>query len=413
MKGWPSHLPAWGASGIIVAAAAFSVSPLTDAATGLPAPDVSLTFPFFHLLLTPFSVLADFLSFNSGRQHLFWALYLIAGYWLWRWLGPQPKKRLFYVRGAALADAQAAIAGFLLYLGAILLFCAWGALWPRAAARIAPHADMLSLDFHSHTSRSWDARKSFTPRANLRWHEKTGFHAAFITDHHTQAGAVEAKKLSAEEFAARPSAARALQGQEIGALGLHIVYLGPSPERPRGGAHQDTLKSLLSGRTALLSLPEFDANYPPHEWPKLIEAGAAGFEIANGSPKALAFTRERREALVELCRKANKAVVGATDAHGWGRTAYAWNLMRLPGHERLSPAQLEDAVIAKIRRDGFGAVRVLHRTRVEPSRGLSAALDPLRALWLMLLTLTPAQRLALLLWVWALAGLRHFLGLRT
>ncbi len=57
-----------------------------------------------------------------------------------------------------------------------LVFLGWAALIPRPMARLvsSDRSDLL-IDFHSHTSYSHDGRKSFTPAANRRWHERQGF----------------------------------------------------------------------------------------------------------------------------------------------------------------------------------------------------------------------------------------------
>src|SRR5581483_5397123 len=127
--------------------------------------------------------------------------------------------------------------------------------------------------------------------------------------------------------------------------------------------------------------------------------GAGGFELVAASPRGLEFPAERRAELVSLARRRGVALLGATDSHGWGRAGCVWNIVSVPGWRGLDPDGLERAVLARLR-EGFGSVRVLERSRVEPARGLRLWLDPLRGLWLMARGWTLVQCLCALAWIW-------------
>jgi hypothetical protein len=398
------------ATAAILAGQLFRLSPLMDAATGEPLGDFALGFPLWHLLATPFSAFADWVTFNGLRQDGVLAGYLLAAYWI-AWLyrrlrreGPPPVR-------TRLRTLCRALGGFFLYLIVVAGFLAWATLSPRPMARLrAPHADDLVIDFHSHSSRSWDGRSSFTPRANMAWHASAGFSAAFVTDHNTVPGSAEARQISREEHV--KTGYRSLFGEELSLDRCHVVVLSPKEwidNKPYDGSLEG-LQKLLGDcgkkydALCMLSLPEYWLRH----WERVEELtdwGAKGVEIVNSAPKGLDFPGEKRRQMVELCRRKGLFMAGATDNHGWSRAPLLWNVMRVPGQAAMGPDELEGAVKETLRREGFTAVRVVERVRREPAGPVSLALDPVLGLWTMVRTFTPLQAAVSLVWFWLIAAL--------
>lgn len=390
---------------LVLAGQAFRLpSAIVDAATGEPLRDFSLAFPLGHLLLTPFSSLADWITFNSLRQDKVLIAYLLAAYWV-VWLlcrRPRPEGR------SRMRAAARAVGGYLAYLAVILAFLAWAALSQRPMARLlAPHPDDLILDFHSHSSYSHDGRRSFTTRGNMDWHRGAGFSAGFITDHNTVSGSAEARQISRDESA---KGYRSLFGEEVSLHRTHIVALKPKVwiDNRLYDGDPDGVRRFLGDcgsrfeALCILSLPEYWLyNFDRVE--QFALWGAKGVEIVNSAPKALDFPYEQRRQMVGLCRNRNLFMAGASDNHGWSRAAYVWNVMRIPGQAAMGPDALEKAVSETLRRKGFSAVRVAARAKHEPARGLAIALDPLLGPWTLLRTFTWLQAAVTLCWVWALA----------
>ncbi len=365
-------------------------SPLRDGVTDEFLTSYSLDFPLSYVLLAPFSVLADFLSFNSTRQHIIWLVYLLAAYWLF------PAKR--------------ALRGYAVYLSALLAFLTWGALWPRPAASLrAPENDLAIVDFHSHTTLSHDGRRvypPFTPERNRLWHRRQGFDASFITDHNKFADSPEARhRLS-------------LSAEELSLHDAHVVVLGNErliDNEEYGGI--DGLRRFLStggaeyGGLAILSLPE----YWKHHWPRmeeLIAWGTDGIELVNGSPKAREFPDRDKKKVIELARKHDIFLVGVSDAHGWGSATFAWNALRIPGHAEMDPLPFQEAVIETLKRDGFKAVTIIRRMKNSPAQGLWITSDPIVGLWTLLRSLPTSQAAAILIWLWLATALTHFKALK-
>jgi len=404
----PAFTLAISATLLILLAQAFRLpSALVDAATGEPLRDFALAFPLAHLLLTPFSAAADYLTFNSARQDKVLVFYLLAAYWA-AWLALRRRERRT-APASALHGAAKAAGGYLLYLAAVAGFLAWAALSQRPMARLlAAHPDDLVLDFHSHTNRSHDGRGSFGPRQNMAWHTQAGFSAGFITDHNVITASAEARQISREEHAS--TGYRSLFGEEVSLYRAHVVALAPKEwiyNRPYDGDREGLRRFLGDcggrfGALCVLSLPE----YWLHHWEELDQLadwGARGVEIVNSAPIALDFPADKRREVVDLCRRRNLFLAGAADNHGWSRAAYVWNVMRVPAQAAMGPDELGKAVALALRRDGFSAVRVVARAKRAPAQGLGIVFDPALGLWTMLRAFTRLQAGVSLCWVWAAA----------
>ncbi len=364
-------------------AKAFPLAPLRDALTGQAPAGFELEPSFWHLATTPFSSFADSILCNGVRQDIVLFAYLLAGFWIYR---------LAFGLKIPTARALKQYAGYLLL---VFLYLGWAVLGPRPAARlVAKDPNALLLDFHSHTNASWDGRKSFSAEANARWHERFGFGASFITDHN-----------AAPATAAGTPLCRLLAGEELSLDKAHVVALG-ARERidPAAYGGEQGLRRFLAEAwpkhraLAVLSLPE----YWRHRWdsvPELADAGAAGLELVNASPKALEFPPSKSREVIELARRKNLFLVGAGDNHGWASSPCVWNAMTIPGHARMDASRLALAVIEGLRKERFSAVTVIERVRMVPESTLGLALSPITSAWTLLRTFSWAQTAVSLLWL--------------
>jgi hypothetical protein len=104
--------------------------------------------------------------------------------------------------------------------------------------------------------------------------------------------------------------------------------------------------------------------------------------------------------VVQLARRANRFVVGASDSHGWGATSMVWNLMTLPGRPAPGPAVCT-ALLDGLRR-GFGSSRIVERHRLRPDSGWPGWLTPAGVLWETWRAMGWPLTAAWLAWVWLL-----------
>ena len=70
-------------------------------------------------------------------------------------------------------------------LGLVLMYVATAILPRPMAALVTDNADIVKIDFHSHTAASHDGRPGWSVEDNRAWHRDGGYDVAFITDHAT------------------------------------------------------------------------------------------------------------------------------------------------------------------------------------------------------------------------------------
>jgi hypothetical protein len=137
--------------------------------------------------------------------------------------------------------------------------------------------------------------------------------------------------------------------------------------------------------------------------------------IAGLQVKGFDQMQREHEALIAAARKANLAPVAGSNTHGWSQTPPAWSLLRIPGWRALAPDALGARIETELRERRFTAVRTVERYAVYAGAtplGLAATLPAV--VWHMVATLTLAERLACLAWIWGAAvAIRVLRPLRT
>ncbi len=366
-------------AGLLAARAAAAPSLADPLGAPLP-PSLHLSYPLLYVLCAPLFSLWDgvsMLSMTRLQGFLLGTALLYAGWRccraLWHrlaWSAGPPRQSPIRRELVLLLGAVAGLA----------LFVGLGLLWHRPMAALAGAGpDVVVFDMHSHSNVSHDVTgtlmRGFDTDANLRWHRRAGFDAAFLTDHNTVAGL-------------GPHAGPPIlcPGIEVSAWKAHVVLLGDTApvDQRRYNSSLDALRGLLHdgdsayGALSVLSLPEYERNHRDR-LDSLLAAGANGLEIVNASPKANEMSRVRRDSVVALARGANRFVVGASDSHGWGATSMVWNLMVLPGW-RQSPAAVCGRLLEGLRR-GFGTSQIVERHRLRADSGWPRWLTPIGVVW--------------------------------
>lgn len=412
----------------VLAGQLLHLAPLADAVTGAAPAHVRLVYPAGHVLLAPFTLLADWLNGSPGRELKGFLLWVLAA-----WALARLARRRTPGRGAARAVLGEALAAALA-VAALAAFVAWGAFAPRPIPRLAAdEPDLLVFDAHSHTDASHDGRPGFGLAANAAWHARAGFDATFITDHNTTAA------LRTRYAAAAPPRFRLLPGVELSLSGLHLLALGTTreipvaPYRDRWDGTGALIRALAAGDTAppgaaasgasrapvpagspaaapflVASLPEYWQHHWGADLDSLVGWGVRGLEVWTTSPRAMGFPPALRREVVARCRREGLTMFAATDMHGLGYTASAWNVARVRGWRRLEDGPLAAVLVAKFRREGADGSEPVVLRRWLPETGAQAAFAvPLNAV-LLLRTASPAHGAALLAWIWIPALLLSF-----
>jgi len=393
-----------------------SIHPLFDVVAGAPPSDVRVTYPLGHILLAPLTLLADWLNGSPARELKGFAAWLLAAFVLARLArhgGRAPRGDPPSGWPLARRETGAALLG----VTALALYVAWGALAPRPIPRLTTAVpDVLIFDVHSHTAASHDGRAGFDVAANAAWHARAGFGAAFITDHNT-ARAIRAALAEPPHLASVP-----LPGIELSLSGLHLLALGTSAEIPNA-AYRDSwqatgqlVRALASGQSPgappflVASLPEYWRYHWGPDIGVLVQWGVRGFEIWTSSPRAMDFPESLRREVITRCRLDGLAMFAATDMHGLGYSATAWNVTRVAAWRRLDARELSAVLVAKFQREGPDANRVVVLRRWIPETPAQAVVAVPLNLVLRLRTASLAHAASLLSWIWVVAllsGLRR------
>jgi hypothetical protein len=358
-----------------------------------------------YVAFAPWCDVLDNLTLMSVSQHIAFLLTLFAAYLLWRLARTRFSSTTFPL------EIVKGLASVAIVLGVYAI----GLLMPRPMASLELlQRDALAVDFHSHTSASWDGRSTFSPERNRSWHRKAGFNAVYISDHGTLAGVIEGEirnpRTAGEGTAILPAVEIRCEGQHIVILGATIhegIGDCASSITPASSAAESFGRWESEGMITLLTIPgRLSAT---HSMPV-----SQGIEIADGAPRALDQMKEDSSLIRDIAKLENLALVSGSNNHGWGSTAVAWSIMTIPDWRSLTPAALDAAIRARIRTTRAASVFVLERRRVTPASSAIGLATTLPAVaWNMFRTLSVAERISWLVWTWTLAlviplaGQRH------
>ena len=379
----------------ILLAALFPAAPLRDLATGARVDDAVLVRPASYVLLAPLSDVLDTLTALTPSQHVALAIALAAVFAGWR----AARRPSLAVRRSVVVELRTAGGAALVYVALYAAMIA--APRPMVALRLRDPA-LLSIDFHSHTNASHDARAGFSVAANRDWHRRAGFDAAYVTDHHSFRGVAEALLTNpvraGDGTMLLPALEAAYQKEEVIILGsAHDA--GTAPVRQWAGGHTP----LDADAGLVLTLPGAVATFVTTG---VRQSRLLGIELSDASPRGIAESDAKRSAIIALGHTIGAALLTGSDNHGWGRSAIAWSVMSIPGWRAMSADTLDARIRATLRSDGLRAARPLGRARVSSAGGpvACAATAPAVA-WLMVRTLSWPERLAWLGWIWTVAAL--------
>jgi hypothetical protein len=376
--------------------AAFSLSPLVDVVRPQSPAAASLKTSLLYDILAPLSNVLDTLTLLTPAQYgATFALCLVVLFApaIIRTLKRPREFRLV----STIVPCLRCVGGTVAIIGLMIV-----ARRPMAALSLQD-PDLIAVDFHSHTSASHDGRADFDAERNREWHRSAGFNAAYITDHRTFAGALSAAERN-------PSVAgngvTLLPGVELrDGGGEHPILLGADPARTRLTS-ADLEGAIIKPDAGpvppilLLTIPGNIRRVPPSEYTGPIRL--AGIELSDGSPRGMAQTASDKEAILALAEKLHLAPVAGSDNHGWGRTAPAWSVLRIPGWRDMTPALLDNTIRRTVLARSPGTTDVIaRRTAGPPSGKVEAALGGVAVGLLMTRTMSLRDRLSWILWSWA------------
>ena len=388
----------------VVVTAAFSLSPLVDVARGAAPISATLRTPLLYDLLAPASNVLDALTLLSPAQY--WAAFALFAL---AFLVPRTAREVRnggFAPRKTLRSVLRLMGGSMALIGIMLV-----ATRPMASLQLSD-PDFLAVDFHSHTEASHDGRAAFSAERNREWHNSSGFDAVYVTDHRTFDGALSGM----ERNPARAGDETVLlPGVELRNQDEHVILIGVDPKRMQitSPDWQGAAVAADGGPVPpilLLAMPGNIVRIPPNESTGPIRL--AGIEASDGSPRGLAQSASDRNGILALAGNLQLALVSGSDNHGWGRTAPAWSVLRIPDWRSMTPTELELAIRRTIITRGPSSVQVIaRRTAPPPSRRIEIVFGGLAVGLLMMRTMNLRERFSWIAWGWG-AGFLSLTGAR-
>jgi hypothetical protein len=399
---WYRRRPPWIpliVSVAVIVSSAYAVKPVRDVESLSEVSEAFLVRPVGYVAMAPVSNVLDMLTLLSIRQHIALFLGIVVLFAVGRLV--RSRTRAAGWRGHLGAAALLLVSVVASYATAVLL--------PRPMASLGSlDANVLRIDFHSHTSASGDARQWFTVERNRAWHRDGGYDVAYVTDHATVKGAEHGM---ADNPLAGMDGVVLLQAIEVTWTGEHVAILGA--ERAYRGILTTNLRdvdeqglalaSVVTGREPVViwNHPRELNRLPPASGP--MTGGVRAIEISNGAPDGRDRINQQRAAILALAQRHNLALTTGSDNHGWGRTAPNWTLMRPTNWRGLNGDELSLRIERVIRDGGYRGTRVIERVVADPdatrwSLPLSVFTIPGR----MLTTLSNDERVMWLVWTWGI-----------
>lgn len=382
---------------VALIALAGRVPAITDSRGERAPAEAELVLPATYVAFSPVSRLLDALTLLSNPQSiaLFASLGVIALAWV-----------VMTRRRSARALWKRVVISLAIVLAGILALEAAAVFLPRDMAAVrAADREVVRVDFHSHTGASHDVRKSFGPEDRRDWHRSGGFDIAYITDHVRFGGAVAARAANPARAGDGTSLLTGVEGRyhriiSIIVLGISEIdsvalnrrgnLLGPLPS----GLVPVTMIALPSRNLDSLTAAVLDSSVA---LPNL-----AALELVDAAPRGLSQVDRQEARIRRVAAALDLTLVAATNHHGWGRAAAAWNLMRVPGWRALPPDSVGRLIEARLRERRPGSVEIVRRTRPAVHGPAVAATLPVLA-YQIIGSLTIAERIAWLAWTWGLA----------
>lgn len=385
---------------LVVVAAVFGPSALSNPVSGAAPAGARLEVEAGYLAFAPVFNVLDTLSVLTLGQHYAVLVTLIGIFAAWRIFRRRDRRGWLVRTGIELGVAIGALAGLLAFYGFGMIGHR-----PMAALRVTD-PDVLILDVHSHTGHSHDGRDSFDAEANREWHAAAGFHAAYVSDHRTWRGFSDAERGNPTRAGEWTTLLPAL---EIKFAGKYANAFGPA-WRYRHAAEGNHLiadslyRSLRDGGptpTLMLTIPGGLDEIPSHSADSI---GYVAIEVSDAAPRGLRQSRRDRSTILRMADSLDLALVAGSNNHGWGRTAAAWTLLRIPGWRHMSPGDLSAAIERKLHRDRRAATWVVERRMPWAGESPAALLATVPAItWQMFGGLGLGERVSWVFWAWAAA----------
>ncbi len=368
-------------------------SPIADSRDQAPPVGVSLELPVAYVATSPLSRVLDTLTLLSNPQTAAFLITIVVIVLLTLVVTRSRSTRRRWVR---------LLIGFGCVCVALTILEAMVILMPRPMARLTvADPDVVVVDFHAHTRASEDANQRFTARDRRNWHRDGGFNIGYITDHVRFGGAVEAARDNPARAGDGVSELSAVEGRYHRIMSTIMLGLTVADTILLDKRGHLLLGTPSSGRApvTIVALPNRNldsiAVKPEDSIPIF-----TGLELIDAAPRGLGQLDREEEKIRSIASSLQLLLVSASNNHGYGRAVASWNLMTIPGWRDLSPDSVGRLIEQPFRERQLDAVTIVKRLRPR-THGLGVILTFPVALWNMIASLTLAERVVWLSWIWA------------
>jgi predicted metal-dependent phosphoesterase TrpH len=381
----------------VAVTAAFSLSPLVDAARPGATVAATLDTPLVYDVLAPASNVLDALTMLTPAQY--WSVFALCVVLILASEIFRDVRRSRCVNALRTCRMCGRFAGGTVAIIGIMLIVSR----PMASLKMKD-PDLVVVDFHSHTSASHDGRAGFDAERNREWHRAAGFNAVYITDHRTFDGALDAEALNP---ATAGEGTTLLPGVELRDAAEHPILIGVDPKRTIISS-ADLAKAKVkadAGPTPpllILTMPGDLDHIPAGEYAGQIRLGA--IEVSDGSPRGIAQVAKDREKIIAVADRMGLTLVAGSDNHGWAKSAPAWSVLRIAGWRMLTPAALDVAIRSTLIARVAGSTQVIARRTAAPAAGrIGSAFAGVAVAALVFRTMNLRERFSWVAWSWGLA----------
>jgi len=205
---------------------------------------------------------------------------------------------------------------------------------------------------HSHTDYSHDGLIS--EEGLLKWHQRNGFDAFFITDHSNHKQTLDfVNSRMGKELPGEPVV---FCGEEFSGSN-HLSLLGLKTDfSTRNQPDSVVVGKARADGAAILVNHWFDGEHRTLEYYKNL--GVDGFEIENTATDKR-YNRDVYKRIRNFCEKNQLAMNGGLDFHGYGSACTLWNAFFIPGWKNMNYAQKEDALLKIVKTRDQNKLKVL------------------------------------------------------
>lgn len=205
--------------------------------------------------------------------------------------------------------------------------------------RIVNHTrDMVLVTTHAHTEFSHDGL--ITQKGLLKWHQRNGFDAFFITDHNNHNRTLEFvnKQLNSN----MPGEPVVFCGEEFSGSN-HLSLLGlKTGFSTKGLSDSAVVAKARSEGAAIIVNHWFDGEHKTPEYYR--DLGTDGFEIEN-TAEDKRYNREVYQRIKSFCEKNGLIMNGGLDFHGYGSACTLWNAFEIQDWKSMDYWAKEESIL--------------------------------------------------------------------